>query len=270
MFFVKKLISQFLLPSGFGMLLLLAGMILLWTNRRPRAARWLLSGGFVFTFLCHYQFVSDAFLRPLENDHRALYPQERLEAAVTKAAKATTATTTGGGSPTWVVVLAGGHMPLGNLPPNDRIGEAALYRLVEGIRLTLALPGSRLLLSGGVGSAGNHGEVLAGVARALGMDQARVEVAKSGWDTEHEARVISQKLGQAPFLLVTSASHLPRAMALFRQQGANPIPAPTQHRSYSAGFDFRNLFPAPGAMQEMDTAAHEYIGMLWSRLRGRI
>ena len=104
----------------------------------------------------------------------------------------------------------------------------------------------------------------------MGVDESQIEMAKAGWDTEHEARVITKKIGPAPFLLVTSASHLPRAMALFRKQGAKPIPAPTQHRSYAAGFYYRDLFPDPAAMGEMDTAAHEYIGILWSRLRGRL
>ncbi len=45
-------------------------------------------------------------------------------------------------------------------------------------------------------------------------------------DTEEEAAAVKQAIGDAPFLLVTSASHLPRAMIFFQQEGLNPLPAP--------------------------------------------
>ncbi len=38
-------------------------------------------------------------------------------------------------------------------------------------------------------------------------------------DTEEEAAAVKQAIGDAPFLLVTSASHLPRAMIFFSRKG---------------------------------------------------
>ena len=38
----------------------------------------------------------------------------------------------------------------------------------------------------------------------------------------------AKKIGQTPFILVTSAGHMPRSMAVFEAQGMQPIPAPTE------------------------------------------
>ena len=41
--------------------------------------------------------------------------------------------------------------------------------------------------------------------------------------------VVKEIVGKDKFILVTSASHMLRAMALFRKQGMEPIPAPTDY-----------------------------------------
>jgi uncharacterized SAM-binding protein YcdF (DUF218 family) len=63
----------------------------------------------------------------------------------------------------------------------------------------------------------------------------------------------------------------PRAIALFRKQGMDPIPAPAAHlvkeRSNRAPEDF---FPSGGSLQETQMAVHEYLGILWSKFMGLI
>ena len=72
-------------------------------------------------------------------------------------------------------------------------------------------------------------------------------------------------------MLVTSAVHMPRAMALFRRRGAQPIPAPTHHMTLDVpGVACASSSPRPGALDEVDAGVHEYLGMVWSKLRGRM
>ena len=70
-------------------------------------------------------------------------------------------------------------------------------------------------------------------------------------------------------LLVTSAMHMPRALATFRSAGINAIPSPTDYmivnRNEPAVSD---LLPDAGALGGTTVALKEYLGFLYYRLRG--
>jgi len=72
-----------------------------------------------------------------------------------------------------------------------------------------------------------------------------------------------------PFVLVTSAIHMPRAMLLFRQQGMDPVPAPAEITDFARNdispFSF---FPRAAALSKVEAAWHEYLGLLWAQLNG--
>ena len=60
-------------------------------------------------------------------------------------------------------------------------------------------------------------------------------------------------------------------VALLKKQGMNPIPAPTGHRV----MEWQTLspsafFPNPGELGKATVAVHEYLGLLWAKLRGQI
>jgi uncharacterized SAM-binding protein YcdF (DUF218 family) len=261
MFFAKKLISAFLLPSTVSIALLLAGLLLLWLTRRARLGRVLASCGLGLLLLSSYIPVSDVFLAPLERSHPPLFPRRALDQAIAQAGKPIK----------WIVVLGGGHVLDPAVPANDQIGDSALARLVEAIRLHRELPGSKILLSGGAGGRIKHADVLGEVARILGLPPESYVLDRTAWDTEQEARNLARQIGTDPFLLVSSALHMPRAMGLFRKAGVHPIAAPTHHFTIDEpGVALGELFPTPWAVGQMDVAVHEYLGMLWSRLRGRL
>ena len=72
-------------------------------------------------------------------------------------------------------------------------------------------------------------------------------------------------VGSEPFILVTSASHMPRSMVLFKSLGLNPIPAPTDfHKAKFRGFF---VLPRFDAFDQSQRAMYEYIGMLWVKIR---
>ncbi len=48
-------------------------------------------------------------------------------------------------------------------------------------------------------------------------------------DTKDHPIYVKKIVGKDRFILVTSASHMPRAMALFRKHGMEPIAAPTDY-----------------------------------------
>ena len=72
-------------------------------------------------------------------------------------------------------------------------------------------------------------------------------------------------------MLVSSASHLPRAVGLMKKLGMGPIPAPCDYRADEhAGLDLDDVFPSGVNWQKLDRAWHEYLGMAAAKLLGRM
>jgi uncharacterized SAM-binding protein YcdF (DUF218 family) len=254
MFLFKKLFAPFLMPVPFCLALLFAGLALLWLTGRQRLGRSLATAGALLLLLSGYGFASKALLGTLERRH----------APVADASGAA-------GRVRWVVVLGGGSSSDAGLPPAARLSEASLARLVEGVRLQRQLPGSRLLLSGGsVFGSDPDAETMRALAVGLGVDPAALTLDAASPDTETQAEAVHAQLGAEEFFLVTSASHMPRSLALFRKAGTNPIPAPTHFLTKeSRGLSPGDFFPGAGGLRRAEAAVYEYLGLAWAKARGR-
>ncbi|MBV8859375.1 MAG: YdcF family protein [Acidobacteria bacterium] len=255
MFFFKKLVGPFLMPVPFCLALVLLGLALLWLKRRQGAGKWLATLGALLLLLLGYGSVSGRLLATLE---RRYAPAGDVSAAA--------------GRVRWVVVLGGGSSADEGMPAAMRLSEGSLARLVEGIRLQRQLPGSRLLLSGGsVFGSTPDAEAMRALAVELGVDPAALELDAASPDTETQAEAVRARLGAEEFYLVTSASHMPRALALFRKAGTNPTPAPTHfltqgNPTLSPG----EFFPSTGGLRSAELATYEYLGLAWAKVRGKI
>lgn len=89
--------------------------------------------------------------------------------------------------------------------------------------------------------------------------------------TEEEATAVCEMFGpMATVVLVTSASHMRRAAALFTASGLNVIPAPTYYMlSPAIGFQLEYITWSPEHLRASHAAMHEYVGLIWSTLRGK-
>jgi uncharacterized SAM-binding protein YcdF (DUF218 family) len=67
------------------------------------------------------------------------------------------------------------------------------------------------------------------------------------------------------WLLVTSAFHMPRAIACFRTVDWDVLPYPTDFKRGESLF----YFSAMANLQELDLALHEWIGLAYYRLTRR-
>ena len=255
MFLFKKLLAPFLMPVPLCLALVLLGLLLLWLTRRQRAGKCLATLGALLLLLFGYGGISGRLLATLERRHMPV-----VDVSATA------------GRVRWVVVLGGGSSGDAGLPNTMRLSEGSLARLVEGVRLQRQLPGSRLLLSGGsVFGSDPDAETMRALAVELGVDPAALDLDAVSPDTETQAEVVRARLGAEEFYLVTSASHMPRALALFRKAGTNPTPAPTHfltqgNPSLSPG----EFFPSSGGLRNAEIAAYEYLGLAWAKARGKI
>ena len=65
------------------------------------------------------------------------------------------------------------------------------------------------------------------MAEELGVDKADMVLEVESRDTKDHPLYVQHLVKKDPFILVTSAFHMPRAMKLFAKQGLAPIPAPS-------------------------------------------
>lgn len=251
-FILKKALGTLFMPLSICLVLFGLGLVYVILRRSREAI-----APFVLGTLLLYAFslssVSGYLISPLERAYPA------LSLASSDIAKKKVK---------WVVVLGSGHWTDKSLPPGAMLEEAALYRLTEGIRVARRFPGSILVLSGGkYKDQQSSAQVMAAAAVDLGFDPGRIMLSDKALDTHDEAMHIRALAGGDDFVLVTSASHMLRAMKLFENQGLTPIPAPAYYRAKGEPEDF---LPDPGNIKACHMAVHEYLGLAWSFVRGQI
>jgi uncharacterized SAM-binding protein YcdF (DUF218 family) len=249
MFLMKKIVSRFFFPLPVCLEFLLVGLILLWFTRRQRAGKALVSCGALLLLGFSNSFISDALLHPLEHH----YPP----APVAPAGAA-------GSRVTFIAVLGGYGDRDPDVPLTSDISPDQMVRLIEGVLLYRARPGSRLILSGGSDCA----EGMTSLAEALGVRAEDIQTLANPRDTREESGQIAPLVGPQPFILVTSAAHMPRAMGLFRKRGMQPIAAPTDFLATRHQLESDDLFPDAYKLYKSQVAIYEYLGLAWEKLRG--
>ena len=173
----------------------------------------------------------------------------------------------------WVVILGGGSLKGVRAPVNYLLTPASIMRLLEGVRLYRQLPNSKLLLSGGNESRD------AKTSTAVNMSKltALFDIPASAWvlepktiNTAEEVIAIKKRVKDEPFYLVTSALHMPRAMALCHKKGLHAVAAPSNYPYYydQAG-NWKDQFVIdPIYWVFIKHAWHEILGRLWGKLTG--
>ncbi len=170
-----------------------------------------------------------------------------------------------------IVVLGGGRYPQAAEYFSDTVSSSTLERLryAAFLQKKTGLP---VLLSAGR----LRDEPLAEaelMARAL-SDSFRVE---AKWKETESRNTAENAMYSAPILhaagieqvyLVTHARHMQRAAAMFEQAGLIVTPAPTVYTRYDPKRSLiKKLIPNTQALAATNRAVHEYLGMLWYRLR---
>jgi len=237
MFLVKKFLSRIFFPLPLCCELLIVGVLLLWLSKRQRVAKSLVSMGVVLLLLVSNAQIGDLLVSPLES----MYPPLADPSALRNDSQAPVR---------WVAVLGGGPIH---------------SRFMEGARVQRALSNSRLLLSVGDDEGSIHDAIE--MARLIGLRREDLIFIQDVKNTREEVDRMSQIIGSDRFVLLTSASHMPRAMALFHEAGMDPLPAPIEYLVKSRS-SYENWVPSSSSLQLSERAIYEYLGLLWLRLAG--
>jgi uncharacterized SAM-binding protein YcdF (DUF218 family) len=264
LFWVKKQLGYWLMPLPFSLLLLVVGAILARSRRtrQARLGRGLMVAAIALLLVLSNKYVSARLVRPLETRYPAVPELVRDAPLPPSLARCR-----------YVAVLGAGN---GNTPGVSALGElsaSALGRISEGVRLLRALPDARLLVSGPVDDEGHrdsHAVVLARAAMSLGVEERRITLIDQAHDTEDESNAVRRIAGDAPVALVTSAWHMPRAMALFRHAGVQALPCPADFTAHDDGrWHVRDLLFDVESLTRSTCAVHERLGYAWIWLRGK-
>lgn len=255
MFLVSKLVEFLFLPSNLIGFLAALGVVLL-VFRRPRFGHAALVLAALLLALGGWSPLGRAALMALEDR----FPQPELVEPIAGFVML------GGTVDTHITAVRG----------QASLNEAG-ERVMAMAELSRRFPKARLLLSGGA----NH--VLtsqplteSAVARdllvSMGVDPSRIEIEVRSRDTCENAEqslLLAKPRSGEQWVLVTSASHMPRAVACFRAAGFPVIPYPVDYRTRGTEDLTRPVDSVADGLEALDLAAHEWIGLAMYRLVGR-
>ncbi len=248
---VRHLLEALLNPFFLTLALFACSLLVLFIYGNRRIAR----AGLLFSFFFFLLFSTGWLPHLLTSKLEAQYPKVRQVNPETR----------------WVVVLGGGQAQV-DAPVNDILYGASIKRLLEGVRLHRQLPNAKLLLSGGeyrdlTPEAVSLGQLSSWFA--IPSQQVILEI--NSMNTAQQAVEIKKWIGPHSFYLVTSAIHMPRAMALCQQQGLNPIAAPTDFTYFWYDERWQKFYlPNPNNVLYLNIAWHEILGRVWARIRGQL
>lgn len=248
-FLLKKSISMFLMPLPLGVFFIVLALVLLYRNK-TKPAKWMLAMSIGWLFLFSYPPVANTLLYRLESNTPTLH---KAPANIK-----------------YIYVLGGGHHTDDNLPITSQVVETSVVRLTEGIRLYHQLhEEATVIVSGGRGSFDptTHASMQKKLALALGVKKEKIILRPEPRDTEEEAIAAKELLGEKPFILVTSASHMTRAIHFFKHEGLHPIPAPTNHLASIQHPDYTDFFSSE-ALTRSRIVFHEVLGLIWQKIKG--
>ena len=256
MFLAGKLLALITQPLGWVIALLT--LAVLNQRRRPAWGRRMGVSALLLLVLIGWQPLPDSLLRNLEQQHPVIQPNADL------------------GRFQGVVVL-GGALESARIWEGN--GQVALNAAAERMTMAAALmrqnPKLVMLFSGGEGDLIGYGpseaERAAVFFASLGVGRERIRYESASRTTFENAVLSALAPGIDPsqaWLLLTSASHMPRAIGVYRKASWNVTAYPVDFR---AGLQtpWWEYSLSQGA-QRWQLALHELIGYGAYRLAGRI
>jgi uncharacterized SAM-binding protein YcdF (DUF218 family) len=264
LFGAYKLVKYALYPLNWVLLIMTLTTILLGLPFTPGRLRWARIGsvgGLSLLLLVSNPLVSRPLLGSLEGWHGqgALAKDGRYDA---------------------IVVLGGGVLEPGTLRPKAVLSSYSINRTTCGVDLFHQGYASKVLFTGGNGHAFKQGPKdaveMKRWAERLGVATGAIVIEDRSRTTYENAIETKRLLGPASILLVTSASHLPRATALFLKQGFRVTPVHCdfliQNRPEDTfqELDPFDVLPNDRAIEHTTAAVTEWAAMALYWLTGKL
>ena len=254
------ILKPFATPIIWVLVLLALGVILTKRTRKGRllrVGRYSLLAALVLLFVFSTKPIANLLTYPLES--RYSWPSAEVLSTLDV-----------------VVVLGGGVHPSGALRQTADLNDDAYPRFYHGVRVFKESGAGLLAFCGGPDREGteSEAEVMKAMAIQSGVAEERILAETQSQNTMENIANLARLLpaGQGRRIgLVTSATHMPRSHKVcsrhFPYDTVIPIPV---HCTYDPiRWSMGDFTPSAGGLDRSSIALHEWIGMLWYRLRYR-
>lgn len=255
-FFLSKFLPLFVYPVGLVCLLLLLALFL---RHYPRLQTAVLLFAVLYLYLAATPWVSLRLAQTLEWRY---LPPDPLPSAD-------------------VILLLGGATDFDGYPQTTVALNERADRIWYAAWLYHQGAADKLLLSGGLlpGNGRSEANRMADALSLMGVPPTAVYLEEASRNTYENARFsqpILEENGLETILLVTSALHMPRSVAIFEKQGMAVIPAPTDYESVQSQpnqqgeqlFTLLHILPDATSLKRTTLVLKEYIGLLVYRMQG--
>jgi uncharacterized SAM-binding protein YcdF (DUF218 family) len=258
--YLSKLLPLFFYPLGLISVCLIVALVTL--RKRPRMATIAISLSLAVLLLSSNAWVSKYMIRSLEwqNIPRTQIPNAEA------------------------IVVLGGATKSATWPrPTVDLSEAG-DRVIYAAQLYFQKKAPIIILSGGRidwrGSGSPESADMATILTSIGVPAAAIIQEPDSLNTYQNAvnvRKILEARRIKKVLLITSAMHTPRSLKIFKRQGIDVIPTPTDFLVSQGELEeltntpkaaILNLLPDTNNLNQFTSALKEYIGIFIYSLRG--
>jgi len=171
-----------------------------------------------------------------------------------------------------------GIVPGGFVSPDENSNgyfNSSADRFIQAVKLYKTGEVKYLLISGGNGKINDNNfreaAYVKGELITFGVPDSVIFIEDRSDNTKDNAIYSKQVLDSAhlkpPYLLITSAFHMPRAALLFNKTGVPVDPFPCNYTSGRGKFMLTDLIPTPSTLLGWDTYLKEAVGYFWYRYK---
>lgn len=247
-----KVLGFFLVPSNLIASILLAGLVLVFIERRAGSV--VLTGATIALCAAALSPLGNLLLTPLEQRFPEFeFPQHDVDG---------------------IIVLGGSYDSQSHGYVSTIVLGEDTEPMAVMVELARRYSRAKIIFSGGTEPPG-LGPSEASIAKqyfiSFGIAADRILVEEQSVTTEQNARFSADLIHPtltSRWLLVTSAYHMPRAMGAFRKAGFNVSAFPVGLRTHG----WRDLWwpesTATDNMRRVDIAVHEWLGLVFYRVSG--
>lgn len=250
MFFLSKLFNWIFLSPLVVMIMITAGYFLLKKNKR--LATGLIFFGLIVLYCGSIRPVKNLLVHPLE----FRYPSR----SVTKVA--------------YILVAGGGIVD--RSPENSKpiLTESSLRRTLAAYRWWKINKVPVILCGGSPLKNGRpEAQVMADFLAELGVPQRYLIIepySRNTYENIHNAKSLLELKRADRIAVITSAVHMPRTIAICRKFKLNCLAVPTGYLTDLTAYHWYDIFPSAFELNQVFGALHEYIGIVYYKIRYRV
>lgn len=254
-FWVSKLMWFFISPTNLLILLLFVASVLLWKNKIKQAKRlFIILSGIVLVIGLFP--VGEWLLYPLESKYKA-NPKPKLEQV------------------DGIIVLGGSIDVTRSTMWQQTVTNDSAERLLASLQLIKKYPNAKLVYTGGSGSLTNQKNKGADIAMQFykehGLDVEKMIFERDSRNTSENViftKNLVKPQESEKWLLVTSARHMPRSMAIFCKSRWSVVPYPVDFRTKAEEL-LRIDWNFNAHLMNLNIGIKEWVGRLAYSIMGR-